>query len=339
MHLVSLTNTAGTTEREPDSNELFEIIRAEISARGVCRRHLLLNRLHRFITDRSGSITLEKLSDSCDLLVRAGDICEGENGFLAAAPTRLLSLANGETRLLGSIPLRNLELASDMQMAINGPVRLISCSRNFASLAEHMQKNYSAVVISDKAWSGLDRVCRPAALIEQLNEQSTCDMLAETAGSFEYPNPWKNYRPAADIPNGKRWQITEKVVYSRLWKTMNRWQRSVFAWSEKSPNNGNWSRISRDTATRATYALSFASAAPVRATLLQQGNSSIIELPGYLPLAEYRYISLHGQVETTGKGGIRIEVSQPGLPEVLKILQDNLGLEIDSLQQKTGEAV
>lgn len=329
MYLSTLPNTEPNAGAALAARELFEMLRAEISARGVCRRHLFLSRLHRFIKMQGLAVSPEDLSDSCDQLVQAGDICEGEQGVLASTPTRFLRLASGNVRLIGSIPLRNLELPTDVQLVDAGPVRQLDCDGDITGYLDFLRSHYGAMEISELVWSGLNRVSSPGDLLKQLDDANPQDLQAETTGSFVYPNQWQNYHPGPVAKSGKRWQAAGDQILSPLWKTMDRWQHMVFAWASYCPAGSEWSRISRDTAIRATYALDLARGRQLSVAWQKKGKNIVFDLPGYLPLAEYRYITLQGQIEPVSNGSVRLHMPEAGWPQVQKILHENLGLQFN----------
>lgn len=88
--------------------------------------------------------------------------------------------------------------------------------------------------------------------------------------------------------------------------------------------------LSPDDADRARFALSRKVEAASMLRVERAGRRATIELPGWLPRPEYRWLSLHAVAVAEGKG-MRWETSTDNEDQITKLLAERLGLTVKNL--------
>lgn len=302
----------------PDSFEtLCDLMRAEVHARKHAPRAATLSRIARLVAP---AITLDeqRLDDACDALEREGDMLLNPGGILYATPTRVVAMEKS-ARVFSSLPTRPLAKALGREVSAKGASRMVA---SFDGLAEAVAE-ISGVMVPPEAWAGLDRSPpADAAFLEKLDQR--LEWQALRAGSLERDGAleWRAWQIS---PEGARWRRSDE---GRLWWARTRFGGHHRAWTAKaSPATNPFVTLSPDDADRARFALSRTIEPATVLRVERAADRVAIELPGWLPRPEYRWLSLHAVAVADSKG-MRWEISADGEDQVTKLLSERLGLTV-----------
>jgi hypothetical protein len=304
----------------PDSIEaLCDFVRAEVHARQHAPRAATLSRVARLLEP---AIVLDerRLDEACDALQREGDVMLNPGGFLYATPTRVV-VVDKRARVFSSLPTRALAKALGREVCAKGASRTVVSADE---LTEAVAK-VSGVMVPPEAWAGLDRAPNAdAAFLEGLDQRLEWQALG--AGSLERDGALE-WRAWQVTPEGARWRRSHE---GQLWWARSRFGGHHRAWTESaSPATSPFVTLSTDDADRARFALSRKVAAASVLRVERTGNRVTIELPGWLPRPEYRWLSLHGVAVAESKG-MRWEVTSEYEAPITKLLSERLGLTVDA---------
>ena len=301
---------------------LCELLRAEVHARGQAQRALTLNRVGRRIGPVM-EIAAERLDALCEALVREGDLVLGPGGILWPTPLRVVPLAGGVARLYSSLPRAALTLALGRPPAAQGATRTIAWEDALSAAVAAT----GGVVLTAATWAGLDRAPRANdALLAQLDERLAWE--PEPPGSLERDGPleWRGWAPGGDHAGWRR-----DAAGAKLWWAQARGRGQHRAWTagEGSPSVAAFIELSADEADRARFALSNQAGSPAILGVEIMDGFAILEIPGWLPRPEYRWLSL--QAEAVGALGqtTRWRLSRESGREVADQLATRLGLQVE----------
>lgn len=304
----------------PDSIEaLCDLLRAEVHARKHAPRAATLSRVARLLAP---AIALDdkRLDEVCDALEREGDVMLNPGGTLHATPTRVVATEKS-ARVFSSLPTRALAKALGREVSAKGAARTIAA---FDGLTEAVTK-VSGVMVSPETWAGLDRSPNAdAAFLHKLDQRLEWQALG--AGSLERDGAleWRAWQVA---PEGPRWRRSNE---GQLWWARTRFGGHVRAWTASaSPATSPFVTLSTEDADRARFALSRKHGAALMLRIERSESRVLIEVPGWLPRSEYRWLSLHAAPLPESRG-LRWEISTSAETQIAKVLTDRLGLVVET---------
>jgi hypothetical protein len=302
-----------------ESEVAAELLRHEVNARRRSPRHFLISRVCRLAAP---AITLdpELVGDVCEDLERQGDIVLADGGLFYPAPARLVALGGGIFRFVCAVPSVRLFAMVEGEWACSGVRR--DCRLRVS--AEHAADVLGGVVVTSEVWAGFDRF--PAADREWIHAlDARLAYAPEPPGSLE-SDEILEWCGLAFAPRGLQWLPNESA---RLWRARHRWIGWVYAWtSERRPSVQPFVKLGSDGAARAVYALARSSPHPLQAQLAMSASGSLLGIPTWLPLAEYRYLSLVGSC--VKRDGTKSQWSVPlsRIDEALSVLSKRLGVAV-----------
>lgn len=301
-----------------DSAEaLSDLLRAEVHARKHAPRAATLSRVARLLAPVA-VVDEERLEDACDALEREGDIVLAPGGILYATPTRVVPLEK-TARVFSSVPTRVLVAVFGREVSARGSARSTSAE----GLAEALER-VSGVTVTPEAWAGIDRTpVADAAFLANLDQR--LEWQAFGAGSLEKDGPldWRTWQATAE---GARWSRSHE---GRLWWARTRFGGHHRAWTASAaPSTSPFIELSSDDADRARFALSRAMDGASMLRIERSGQRVTIEVPGWLPRSEYRWLSLRAVPATNAKG-TRWELDANDEALITKFLSERLGLVVE----------
>lgn len=298
---------------------LCDLVRAEVHARKHAPCAATLSRVARLLAP---AITLEeqRLDEVCDALVCEGDVMLNPGGVLYATPTRVVAI-DKNARVFSSLPTRALAKALGRDISAKGASRTLAA---VDGLDEAVAK-VSGVMVTPETWAGLDRSPKAdAAFLEKLDQRLKWQALG--AGSLEKDGPLE-WRAWHVTPEGARWRRSSK---GQLWLARTRYGGHHRAWTANtSPATSPFVVLSPDDAHRARFALSRKIEAASVLRVERAKGRWTIELPGWLPRPEYRWLSLHAAAVAESKG-MRWEISMDCEDQITKLLAERLGLRVET---------
>ncbi len=306
---------------EPDSREgIADLVRHEVSARGRCPRHFLIARVCRAAAP-GVLLDAEIVGDVCDELEREGDLLLAEGGVLHPAPVRIVALGSGDFRFICAVPSIQLLAVVRGQWSLRGGRRIC----RFSQAIEPIAVALGAAVITPEVWAGFDRV--PSADAEWVGGlDARLAWAPEPAGSLEHDGPldWT----ALDLSQSEpRWR---SQGFGKLWRARHPFRRWVYAWTpEAPPSKVPFLSMYPDEGARTVYAMARMNGGSLRGSVSPQGDSARVVVPGWLPLAEYRYLSTCAE-RIEARGGRSVwGVPATRRQAVLATLEARLGLMFD----------
>jgi hypothetical protein len=301
MELTLLTDTqaqgvlsmvlGGTLE---PYNVASDLVRHEASARRRTPRHFLINRVCRLAVPAI-ALDAEMVGDVCEDLERQGDVILAEGGIVYPAPLRIVALGGDFFRFVCAVPSARLFATVKGEWTRRGARRDCRPLEPIEAVAEKL----GGILVTPETWAGLERV--PAADGDWLRSlDARLAWAPEPAGSLEHEEPleWSGLVLDQDEP---RWRASGPA---RLWRARHRWKRWVYAWSAgEPPCSQAFVTLYADEGARTVFAEALAAEKPFRALTKKSGAEVTIDISGWLPLAEYRYLSTCAdQVEATSRG-------------------------------------
>ena len=294
-------------------------MRAEVHARKYAPRAATLSRVARLLAP---AITLDeqRLDEVCDALEREGDVMLNPGGILYATPTRVVAVEKS-ARVFSSLPTRALAKALGREISAKGASRTIA---SVEGLTEAVAK-VSGVMVPPEAWAGLDRAPNAdAAFLDKLDQRLEWQALG--AGSLEKDGALE-WRAWQVTPEGARWRRSSE---GQLWWARTRFGGHHRAWTASaSPATSPFVPLSPDDADRARFALSRKVKAASILRVERSGKRVTLEVPGWLPRPEYRWLSLHA-VPVAESKGMRWEISTDNEDQTTKLLGERLGLIVEA---------
>jgi hypothetical protein len=300
----------------PDSIEaLCDLVRAEVHARKHAPRAATLSRVARLLAPAI-ALDEQRLDEACDALEREGDVMLNPGGILYATPTRVVAIEKS-ARVFSSLPTRALA------KALGSEVSAAAASRTIAlvdGLTEAVAKVGGALV-PPEAWAGLDRAPNAdAAFLETLDQR--LDWQALGAGSLEHDGALE-WRAWQVTPEGARWR---KSSHGQLWWARTRFGGHHRAWTATaSPATSPFVTLSHDDADRARFALARKVASASALRIERSGQRVTLELPGWLPRPEYRWLALRATPLPAGQG-IRWGIDADEEGPIRDLLAERLGV-------------
>lgn len=302
-----------------------DLLRAEVHARGQAARALTLERVVR-MAGPALALAGDRVAEVCETLVREGDFVLATGGLLAATPLRMVPLPDGSARVFCSAPTPAVRawLGDDVVRA--GARRSIPFSSVVADLAERS----GGRVVAPEQWAGFLRTA-PAdrAFLDRIDARLEWE--PEPAGSLESAEEldWRGWSPAASPPGWRR-----EAPEARLWmaKTQFRWRRYAWTGGGGSPATRPFVSLGADEANRAQFSLLRDTPARPSACLRSEGAGCAADLPAWLPLAEYRWLSLHGEQVGGDAGHRRWLFASAAAESVTTMLTERLGFSVETAE-------
>ncbi|MFY9510350.1 MAG: hypothetical protein WAQ05_05195 [Rubrivivax sp.] len=304
----------------PDSVEaLSDLLRQEVHARQHAPRAATLLRLARLLAP-AVSVDQQRLDEVCDALERESDVVLAPGGVLYATPTRVVILKH-VARIFSSVPTRPLAAVLGREIVAKGPTRTVT---SFDGLTDAVA-SVGGADVSPEVWAGMDRTPpADAALLAKLDQR--LEWQAAGAGSLERDGSleWRTWQLT---PEGMRWR---RSAEGRLWWARTRFGGHLRAWtSGGSPATAPFVDLSADDADRARFALSRELPGAAVLRIVRSGSRVALELPGWLPRSEYRWLSLHAEPTPETKG-LGWEIAADDEAMITKPLVERLGLAVEA---------
>jgi len=302
------------------SDAAADLLRQEVSARRRSPRHFLIGRVCRLAAP---AITLapELVDDVCEALERQGDIVLADGGMVYPVPARIVALGSSTVRFICTVPSARLFATIEGKWTCRGVRR--DC--RLSGSAERAAEVLGGIVVTPEAWAGLDRV--PPADAEWLRDlDARLASAPEPAGSLEHEEPleWNCLLVDQDQP---RWRASGRA---QLWRARHRWKRWVYAWSAgESPSAQSFVTLYSDEGARTLCAVARAAQKPFRGSIAKSGDVVTIGISGWLPQAEYRYLSTCADPAETSGQGSTWTMPAARAESVVKTLADRLGVRLD----------
>jgi hypothetical protein len=299
---------------------LFELLRAEVSARGMAPRSASLARIARLVAP---AIDLDPshLEAACDTLVRAGDLTLGPGGTLSATPARLVRLVDDEVILVASLPTQAASLELGTPLAVDGATRRTVWTDDLARRSLEL----GAIMLTAEQWAALDRTpCADAAYLRKLDARLT--WASSQAGSLEADEPldWRGWTLHRDELVWRR-----DAAEARLWVARASWRGVHRAWTagDGPPSSAPFLLLDADEADRARFALAREGGRPLRILTQPASEHQVqMDMPGWLPRAEYRWLSLHARSAGDASAAQRWRLASARRQQVVEMLEHRLGL-------------
>lgn len=304
----------------PDSIEvLSDLLRAEVHARKHAPRAATLSRVARLLAP-AVLVDEERLADACDALEREGDLVLAAGGILHATPMRVVALGD-HARVFSSLPSRVVAAALGREVVATGAARTVVLTDG---LAEAVAK-IAGTMVTSEIWAGLDHTPKAdAAFLATLDHRLEWEALDAGALEKDGPLEWRTWQLASD---GARWRRSNE---GRLWWARTRFGGHRRAWTASaSPSTSPFVELSADEADRARFALSREVAGASLLRVTRTGERATIEVPGWLPRPEYRWLSLHAAPVPDSKGA-RWDVAAGDEAQITKVLTERLGLLVEA---------
>lgn len=300
----------------PDSQEgLSDVIRAEVHARKQAPRAMTLARVARLLAPAI-VVQAERLDEVCDALEREGDLVLGPGGVLHATPTRVVTLHKA-ARVFSSLPTHALATALSREITATNAARSVASADGLAVAVASIR----GVMVSPETWAGVDQTPSADATFLSTLEQRL-EWQAVRGGALEKDGPldWRTWQVTAE---GAGWR---RCLEGRLWWARTRSGGHQRAWTTgASPSTSQFIVLSPDDADRARFALSRGAPTASKLRIERADKRVILEVPGWLPRPEYRWLSLHAK-RALESNGTRWEISADDEAQVVKLLLDRLGL-------------
>jgi hypothetical protein len=331
MELIILPNSnaapilAESIVGEPSSCEaIADLLRHEVLARGRCPRHFAIGRVCRLAAP-AVLLDAKNVDEVCEGLERQGDVLLGDGGYLYAAPVRLVAVDEGVFQFICTIPSSQLISSVPGEWTYQDVKRTCRVAQPLAEPVAAL----GAIVLTPAVWAGLEHA--PSADAEFLQWlDSRLAASPRRAGSLEHDEPLE-WMVCQVLASGPSWRRKGKANgIARLWRARHQWRRWIYAWtSGAAPSTQDFIALNADEGARATFALAVAANTPFLASVERSPSNMTITIPGWLPLAEYRYLSTCAEfIGGTGHGS-RWVVRVSMFDAVQRTLASRLGLQFD----------
>lgn len=268
---------------------LAEVLRAEVTARGQCRRASAITRVVRAVAS-AVEVSKERVAEVCDSLERDGDFSVAPGGVLHATPLRLVEVQSELLRVVSSLPARHLRQRLPGSMRSAGVLRHLVVGETDASAVATALEAYGGVRLSAAEWAGLELAPHADdAWLDGLDER--LKWLAQAPGSSERAGEL-DWRSLSVEAGAVRWR-RESGGPSKLWRARSTWGYWMWAWSgsDAAPSATESVPLTTDEANRTVFAMARSIRQPVGISVAREDDHVIIGLGPWLPRAEYRYLS------------------------------------------------
>lgn len=317
---IAKSNSLNETER------LYELIRAELWARGVTTRRLLCERVVS-LTWPQTTLNKEMVQNAIEEMARSGDVTVGSMGGVAAAPLRIVHNGAGRFRLFGTLPTRlmnNLLLTGNARELLD----------NTGEIAQELFSQYGGVLLTAEQWAGFDRVL--AANEEWLDQLAgRIEIESSPPGRFdeEVNHSWMGFRLSTST--GTKKNLWKKPAANNdevhLWRGWSIYGWPIYLWTAGgSPSECPSLRLTSDEGNRTIFAL--ARRAGYKMTLKAETMMAeiILRIELFLPSAEYRFLLAVGMVQGAVEGAKIFRIPLEVWPQVEKLLRERLGVTFET---------
>ncbi len=280
-----------------------ELLRNELAARRVSSRRGLCQKIAELM-ESFCPVELSLIKEQLSSLERIGEITPGPGGQVAAAPLRAVKLADNRYQLFGTVNYNQLTSGFSGSNLSAGLSRIITLNDNDLSKLGEVLDSLGGLELSPERWAGMDKVSiADEVWLDELN----CRIGREPrpAGSLDHVtlNEWSVYQPDRKVVLQKaRWQKQNNSKKGYLWRTWHERGWPIYVWTAgNSPDEDEFVRLSGDDAGRAMFALDRSVGAAISCKITAKNEETHLEIGGFLPRAEYRYLAIKG--EYAGKNG------------------------------------
>lgn len=318
---TGLDHTSAILGADPSSElGLAELLRTEVAARGTAPRAATLERIRRIVAPIV-VVDLELLDRTCEALIREGDLVLATGGVLAATPIRVVRLAGEVARVVSSLPTHDLRVALGVDVERRGLVRQVArtgpCEAAVAALG--------GVALTPEQWAGLEQA-PPAddTFLRRLDQRLEGSVSASRLRGRDEPLEWRGW---TWHETGGAWR--RDAVDTPLWRARSTWRGFISAWTAgASPATAPCFELAPDDALRARFALARRQGHPITISVHADTDAARLTIPGWLPRAEYRWLSLHAEPASAAVPGCW-QVPAARLPRVLDLLRQRLGVTVE----------
>lgn len=331
MTLTLLDREAGlqvlrtSMDVEPSAEEgIAELLRGEVHARGTAPRAATLDRVRRMVAP-AYDLDVDLIEATCVALVLAGDIVLAPNGTLAATPIRVVRLPGDQGRILASLPTRALQEAVGVPIEVRGLVRRVGLSEGL----ETRVKGLGGIMLTPEQWAGLDRAQKADAdFLQRFDERLEWGAVAAGSLDREGALVWMGWTLHEGVMTWRR-EVTDAV----LWQARQPRSGFVRAWTRPGgpPAIQPFIALTDDEANRARFAFAARMEHPLVLKVRPLSDGIALETPGWLPRAEYRWLSLHAERQRAEKGPGTWHVPAAQREPVIEILRQRLGVVVEAV--------
>jgi len=305
-----------------------ELLRSELTARGVSGRRSLCDRIIQLLQP-TVFVTPDLVKEILFSLEKAGDISGGPNGQIAATPLRAVKLAENRYQLFCSMPHGEIvNLFSESKLSV-GLTRILTLKGDDRQKIKTTLEALEGLELTPERWAGMDKVgAANQSWLEGLNNRLI--MQPVSSGSFDQHtrDEWKVYQPdKAKSLQKARWYENDKSSKGNLWRIWHERGWPIYCWTAgDSPELAEQIRLFADEANRTMFALDRIKDARISCKITEEENKTQIQVGGFLPNAEYRYLITKGKF--TGKDGdyFCFQFENGVWKEVAELLNERLGI-------------
>lgn len=322
-----LSQNIGCDSSAPD-NLIIELLRSELAARGVSGRRSLCDRVI-MLLESTAPVNRDCVNENLLALEKAGDINGGPNGQIAVTPLRAVKLAKNKYQLFGTVPQQQLVTLFAKSRLSVGLSRVLSLKGDDCEGFKDLLSDIGGLELSPERWAGMDKISSAdQSWLDGLNNRLI--MQPGPAGSFdqETRDEWKVYlSDKTKLLQKARWQKNDKGSKGNLWRIWHERGWPMYCWTAgDSPELAEQIRLSNDEANRTMFALDRIKDAGISCKVTEKKSKTQIQIGGFLPNAEYRYLTTKGQF--TGKDGdyFCFQFKTVIWHEVLELINERLGI-------------
>ena len=286
-------------EQPPPAAEIARSIRTCLTGLATASTNQLLNRVEEALAIHEEVLDRKQIRDVLDEMERLGDVTRGPGGRFASAPLRVVRCNPDEYLLVGTYPLGWLEEVAETGV---GTIELLAELPR--RLRVHEEQRLEGLVLgldgrvlSAERWSGLDRA--PAAdeswlgkLDGRVREEGRYER--DLAACVDDSRAW-SYRPVSDVPvQAWRWdEIGESCDFEGgLVRYLAYGSFYRYLWIERLESDSlGVVDLNGADAARTQFALDRRAEAPLEVSVGSSGEDVEIELPGFLPPQEFKYLN------------------------------------------------
>lgn len=307
---------------------IAELLRSELAARRISGRRSLCDRII-ILLESAGIVSRDQVKDVLFSLEKAGDISGGPKGRIAAAPLRAVKLAEKKYQLFGSIPHGQIAMLLHESKLTVGATRILTLKGDDRHEWNHILSELGGIELSPERWAGLDKVgAADQNWLDGLNNRLLMESVS--AGSFdqETRDEWKVYQPdKAKLLQKARWHKDNQGEQGNLWRIWHERGWPIYCWTAgDSPERVEQIRLSADEANRTMFALDRLNEASISCKITKKKKKTQIQIGGFLPNAEYRYLITKGKF--IGKYGdyFCFQLNNAIWQEVSELMIERLGI-------------
>ncbi len=312
----------------PPDDLVTELLRSELTARGVSGRRSLCDRVI-VLMESIVPVDRDFVKENLLSLEKAGDINGGPNGQIAVTPLRAVKLAKNKYQLFGTVPQQQLATLFPTSKLSDGLTRILDLKGDDCQGFNDVLGDLGGLELSPKRWAGMDKI--GSADQSWLDDLSTrLLMQPKSAGSFdqETRDEWKVYQPdKTKLFQKTRWHKNDNNIKGNLWRIWHERGWPIDCWTAgDSPELAEQIRLSGDEANRTMFALDKLSDARISCRITEKKNRTNLQIGGFLPRAEYRYLTTKGKF--TGKDGdyFCFQFKTVIWHEISELLNERLGI-------------